>query len=169
MARRPLQLGECWETGTVVDVNASEVTVYLQYICSAPPSSGGGGGGPPPATISGHVTGFAKEFFDPAALGSDEIARAVGYPTSADEFSGIPDPGTGNVVFEDGGNTYRPKSSGASSRCLGRGLQSMTNDFALKQMGVRTSIRSGLDLVDQDIELTIPLNQEINFQCPMRH
>ena len=162
--------GECWETGTVVDVNASEVTVYLQYICSAPPSSGGGGGGPPPATISGHVTGFAKEFFDPAALGSDEIALAVVYPTSADEFSGIPDPGTGNVVFEDGGQYFIAQSRvGRLAVVALAGVYNlMTNDFALKQMGVRRNVHRefGLDLVDQDIELTIPLNQEIEFSMP---
>ena len=162
--------GECWETGTVVDVNASEVTVYLQYICSAPPSSGGGGGGPPPATISGHVTGFAKEFFDPAALGSDEIALAVVYPTSADEFSGIPDPGTANVVFEDGGQYFIAQSRvGRLAVVALAGVYNlMTNDFALKQMGVRRNVHPefGVDLVDQDIELTIPLNQDIEFSMP---
>ena len=71
--------GECWETGTVVDVNASEVTVYLQYICSAPPSSGGGGGGPPPQRFR-VMSPDLQRVFDPAALGSDEIALAVVYP-----------------------------------------------------------------------------------------
>jgi len=162
--------GECWENATVVDVNASEVTVYLQYICSSPPSSGGGGGGIPPATISGHVTGFAKEFFDPAALGTNEIALAVVITTAADEFSGTPDPGTANVVFEDGGLYFI-----ASSR-VGRlavvalaGVYNLeTNDFDLKQMGVRRNVHPefGVDLVDQDIELTIPLNQTIDFSLP---
>ena len=162
--------GECWENATVVDVNASEVTVYLQYICSVPPSSGGGGAGIPPATIAGRVTGFAKEFFDPAALAADEIALAVVLTTSADEFSGIPNPGTANIVFEEGGAYFI-----ASSR-VGRlavvalaGVYNLnTNDFDLKQMGVRRNVHPefGLDLVDQDIELTIALDQTIDFSMP---
>ena len=68
------------------------------------------------------------------------------------------------------GNTLSPKvASGASGVVALAGVYNlMTNDFALKQMGVRRNVHPefGLDLVDQDIELTIPLNQEIEFSMP---
>ena len=78
-----------YETSSLVDVNAQEATFLLQ-----PLRGGGGGGGgtppppPPPAQVRGRVFGFAKEFFDPAALAPNEIALAIVVTSARDEFGG---------------------------------------------------------------------------------
>jgi hypothetical protein len=160
-----------YETSSLIDVNATEVTLYLFPIAGG----GGGGGGtppppPPPARLRGRVFGFAKEFFDPAALGPDEIALAVVVTTARDEFSGTPDPGGDNVVFEEGGEFFianaRPGRLGLVA--LAGIFNLTTSEFRLKQMGVRRGVFSerGVTRIDQDIELTIPLDQDIQLSLP---
>ncbi len=160
-----------YETSTLVDVNASEVTLYL-----FPIGGGGGGGGgtpppqPPPAQLRGRVFGFAKEFFDPAALGPDELALAVVVTTARDEFAGTPDPGADNNVFEEGGEFFlanaRPGRLGLVA--LAGIFNLTTSEFRLRQMGVRREVFSerGVVKIDQDIELTIPLDQNIELSLP---
>lgn len=164
-------VGDGWEYATLVDVNASEITVYLQPTSLA----GNPGGGqlpppPPPATIRGRVTGFAKEFFDPAALGPDEIALAVVVTTAADEFSGTPNPGGENVVFQEGGEYFIANARpGRVALVALAGIFNLeTTEFRLRQMGVRRSVypEFGVNLQDHDIELTISLDQEIDLSLP---
>jgi hypothetical protein len=163
--------GDGHEYSTLVDVNASEITLYLMNL-----GGGGGGGGgqppppPPPAQIRGRVFGFAKEFFDPAALGPDELALCVVVTTARDEFSGTPNPGGDNVVFEEGGEFFI-----ANSRPGRLGLVALagifnltTQEFRFRQMGVRREVfpQFGVTLVDQDIELSIPLDRTIDLSLP---
>lgn len=163
--------GEGWEYATLVDVNASEITVYLQPTTLA----GNPGGGsppplPPPATIRGRVTGFAKEFFDPAALTPQEMAIAVVVTTARDEFSGTPDPGGENVVFQEGGEYFIANARpGRVALVALAGIYNLsTSEFRLRQMGVRRNVypQLGVNLLEQDIELNIPLDQSVELSLP---
>lgn len=164
-------VGDGYEYATLVDVNAAEITLYLQPL-TAPPSSGNGQPPPtpPPAQIRGRVTGFAKELFDPAALGPDEIALAVVSTTARDEFSGTPDPGADNIVFEEGGQFFISNSRvGRLGLVALAGIFNLTTgEFNMKQMGVRREVYPdfGVELLDQDIDLNITLDKEIDFSLP---
>ncbi len=164
-------VGDGYEHSTLVDVNASEVTLYLMPIGGGgPPGQGTPPPPPPPAQIRGRVFGFAKEFFDPAALGPDEIALCIVVTTSRDEFAGTPNPGGDNVVFEEGGEFFI-----ANSRPGRLGLVALagifnltTQEFRFRQMGVRREVfpQFGVTLIDQDIELSIPLDRDIDLSMP---
>jgi hypothetical protein len=162
--------GEGYEYASLVDVNAAEVTVYLQPLNLAPPSSGQPPPGPPPATIRGRVFGFAKEFFDPAALGPDEIALAIVTTTARDEFSGIPDPGGDNVVYVEGGEYFIANSRpGRLAIVALAGIFNLTTtEFRMRQMGVRRNLypQYGTNLEDQDITLSIPLDVDVDVSLP---
>ncbi|MDP2342579.1 MAG: IPT/TIG domain-containing protein [Deltaproteobacteria bacterium] len=164
-------VGDGYEHSTLVDVNASEVTLYLFPIGGGgPPGNGTPPPPPPPAQIRGRVFGFAKEFFDPAALGPDEIALAIVVTTARDEFAGTPNPGGDNVVFEEGGEFFI-----ANSRPGRLGLVALagifnltTQEFRFRQMGVRREVfpQFGVTLIDQDIDLSIPLDRDIDLSMP---
>lgn len=160
-----------YETSTLVDVNASEITLYLTPIRGGgPPGNGTPPPPPPPAQLRGRVFGFAKEFFDPAALGPDEIALAVVVTTGRDEFSGTPNPGANNIVFEEGGEFFLANARpGRLALVAVAGIFNLTtSEFRLRQMGVRREVFSerGVTQIDQDIELTIPLDQNIQLSLP---
>ncbi len=160
-----------YETSTLVDVNASEVTLYLFPIGGGgPPGNGTPPPPPPPAQLRGRVFGFAKEFFDPAALGPDELAIAVVVTTARDEFAGTPNPGGDNVVFEEGGEFFLANTRpGRLALVALAGIFNLTtSEFRLRQMGVRREVFSerGVVRIDQDIELTIPLDQTIELSLP---
>ncbi|MCP4498436.1 MAG: hypothetical protein GY822_00515 [Deltaproteobacteria bacterium] len=164
-------VGDGYEYASLVDVNASEVTVFLQPLNLVPPTDGPPPPPePPPATMRGRVFGFAKEFFDPAALNPDEIALAVVVTTSRDEFSGTPDPGGDNVVFAEGGEYYIANSrTGQVAIVALAGIFNLdTAQLRIKQMGVLRGVfpQRGVDLIDQDIELNIPLDKEIDLSLP---
>jgi hypothetical protein len=162
--------GDGYEYASLIDVNASEVTLYLQPLSLAPPTPGPPPPPPPPATIRGRVFGFAKEFFDPAALGPDEIALAVVVTTARDEFSGTPNPGGQNIVFQEGGEYFIANSRpGRVALVALAGIFNLaTGEFRMRQMGVRRNVfpELGVDLIDQDITLTIPLDQEVDLSLP---
>jgi hypothetical protein len=164
-------VGDGYERSTLVDVNASEITLYLFPIGGGgPPGPGQPPPPPPPAQIRGRVFGFAKEFFDPAALGINEIALAIVVTTARDEFAGTPNPGGDNVVFEEGGEYFI-----ANSRPGRLGLVALagifnleTGEFRFRQMGVRREVfpQFGVTLIDQDIDLSIPLDRDIDLSMP---
>lgn len=164
--------GDGWEYATFVDIDAAEITLYLQPIAlaSPPPSSGQPPPIPPPATLRGRVTGFAKEFFDPAALGPDELALAIVVTTSEDEFSGTPDPGGQNVVFQEGGEYFIANArTGRAALVALAGIYNLdTGEFRMRQLGVRRNVfpERGVNLENQDIELNIPLDQTVELSMP---
>lgn len=172
--------GYGYSQATFVDVDATELSVFLYALIGSPPQPGQGPPPPPPATIRGRVFGFAKEFFDPAALDQSgcnsgppqkcEIAFAEVRTTSRDEFSGTPDAGGDNVVFEEGGEYFIANSRpGRLAVVALAGIYDINNDtFRLRQLGVRREVfpQFGVDLVDQDIELTIPLDEELPVSLP---
>jgi len=160
-----------YETSTLVDVNATEITLYLFPIAGGgPPGNGTPPPPPPPAQLRGRVFGFAKEFFDPAALGPDEIAIAIVVTTARDEFSDTPNPGGSNIVFEEGGEFFIANARpGRLALVALAGIFNLTtSEFRPRQMGVRREVFSerGVTKIDQDIELTIPLDQEIDLSLP---
>ena len=162
--------GTGYEYSTLPDVNASEITLYLMPLAGGPPGTGTPPPPPPPATIRGRVFGFAKEFFDPAALGPDEIALAIVNTTSRDEFSGGANGGGDNVVFEEGGEYFISSSRpGRLAVVALAGIFNLTTqEFRPRQLGVRREVfpQYGVNLVEQDIELTIPLDREVVFSLP---
>ena len=172
--------GECYGTVSFVDVNASELTAFVFPLCGGSGPPGPGAPLPPPATLRGRVFGFAKEFFDPAALDQRgcqtgppekcEIAFAEVRTTSRDEFGGTPAPGGANIVFEEGGEYFIANSRpGRLAVVALAGIFDVNNQtFRLRQMGVRREVfpQLGVDLIDQDIELTIDLDAEIDLSLP---
>jgi hypothetical protein len=174
--------GNCFSTVSFVDVDAAELTAFLFPLCGAPPQPGEGPPPPPPATIRGKVTGFAKEFFDPAALDQSgccegcvaptkcEIAFAEVVTTARDEFSGTPDPGGANVVIVEGGEYFIASSRPGRLAVIAlAGIVDVNNQtFRLRQLGVRREVEPafGVDLIDQDVELTIDLDAEIDLSLP---
>lgn len=173
-------VGDCYSTATFYDVNATEMTVFLFSLCSPPPSPGEPPPPPPPATIRGRVFGFAKEFFDPAALDQSGCASAAPAPceiafaevrtTTRDEFDGPIPAGGANIVFEEGGEYFIAQSRpGRLAVVALAGIYDLNNDtFRLRQLGIRREVftQFGVDLEDQDIELTIPLDEEIALSLP---
>jgi hypothetical protein len=158
-----------YETAVVPDVNAQEVTLYLISI------GGGEGEGegeppPPPSELRGRVFGFAKEFFDPAALGPNEIALAFVNVTAADEFSSSP--AQDGTVFEEGGEyelVVPPNRTGRMAIVATAGIFDLvTQEFRPRQMGLRREVflEFGTNLIDQDVELTIPLDRDIDVSLP---
>ncbi len=162
--------GDGYERSTLVDVNASEVTLYLMPIAGGGGGGGGGGEPPPPAQIRGRVFGFAKEFFDPAALGPDELAVAFVQTTTRDEFSSNPPAGGTPNVFEEGGEFHIANSRpGRLALVAIAGIFNLTTqEFRVRQLGVRREVfaERGVTLVDQDIELTIPLDRVVDVSMP---
>lgn len=172
--------GYGYSQATFIDVDAAELSVFLFPLIGSPPQPGSGPPPPPPATIRGRVFGFAKEFFDPAALDQSgcnsgpplpcEIAFAEVRTTARDEFSGNLPAGGDNVVFEEGGEYFIANSrTGRLALVALAGIFDINNDtFRLRQLGVRREVfpQWGVDLIDQDIELTIPLDEEIAVSLP---
>jgi hypothetical protein len=173
-------LGDCFSSATFVDVNATELTVFLFPLCAPPPQPGPPPPPPPPATIRGRVFGFAKEIFDPAVLDQSgcrdgppakcEIAFAEVNTTSRDEFSGTAPAGGNNIVFEEGGEYFIARSrTGRLAVVALAGIYDLNNDtFRLRQLGVRREVfpQRGVNLLDQDIELTIILDEELDLSLP---
>lgn len=173
-------VGDCFASATFVDVNATELTVFLTPLCPEPGPPGPGTPPPPLPTIRGRVFGFAKEFFDPAALdqsgcvdptlGPCEIAFAEVRTTSASEFAPAFPAGGDNIVFEEGGEYFIAQSrTGRLALVAVAGIFDINNQtFRLRQMGVRRELfpERGDNLEDQDIELTIPLDEEIDLSLP---
>lgn len=162
--------GDRYEYSTLVDVNAAEITLYLSNIGGEGEGEGQPPPQPPPAQIRGRVFGFAKEFFDPAALGPDELALCVVVTTARDEFAGTPNPGGANVVFEEGGEFFIAQSRpGRLGLVALAGIFNLTTqEFRFRQMGVRREVfpTFGVTLTDQDIELSIPLDRDIDLSLP---
>ncbi|MFZ9887904.1 MAG: IPT/TIG domain-containing protein [Myxococcota bacterium] len=158
-----------WEYASLVDVNASEITLYLQPLATAPPSDGPPPPPPPPPPPGrGRVFGVAKEFFDPAALGPDELALAFVGATARDEFSR---PGSSQgVVFNEGGEYFIQQSRpGRLALVALAGIYNTTTDeFRPRQMGVRRPVylEMGDNAEEQDIELTIPLDEDVELSLP---
>jgi hypothetical protein len=163
-------VGDGYERSTLVDVDATEVTLYLMPIAGGGGGGGGGGEPPPPAEIRGRVFGFAKEFFDPAALGPDEVAVAFVQTTTRDEFSSNPPAGGTPNVFEEGGEFYIANSRpGRLALVAIAGIFNLTTqEFRVRQLGVRREVfaQRGVTLLDQDIELTIPLDRVVDVSMP---
>jgi hypothetical protein len=163
-------LGDGFSSASWIDVNAAELTVFLIPLAGGPPSTGTPPPAPPPATIRGRVYGFAKELFDPAALGEDEIALAVVVTTARDEFSGTPNPGGENIVFEEGGEFFIANSRpGRLALVALAGIYNLeTTEFRLKQLGVRREVFPiyGVNRIDHDIELSITLDAEVDLSLP---
>ncbi len=170
-----------YERETFVDLNAAELTVYLSPTVFSSGGGGGGGGGgapvaPPPATISGHVTGFEKRFFDPAELERDEngnvIEIAVAYVdvTAPSVEGGLVPRAQSQAVLEDGGRFVIPSSRvGRVGLVAVAGLFNIERQvFTPKQMGIRRRVFPdfGVNLEDQDIELTWTLEQEVEVSLP---
>lgn len=174
-------VGNCFSSSTFVDVNATELTVFLLSLCPPDPEDGPPPPpGPPLPTMRGRVFGFAKEFFDPAALDQSgcqdaapapcEIAFAEVKTTEASEFSRVIPPGGNNIVFEEGGEYFIAQSrTGRLAIVAVAGIFDVNNrTYRLMQMGVRREVFAelGENLEDQDIELTIPLDEEIDLSLP---
>jgi hypothetical protein len=163
-------MGDGYEYATLVDVDASEITVYLQPLNLVAGPPGPGPQPPPPATIRGRVFGFAKELFDPAALAPNEIALAIVTTTARDEFSNVPNAGGENVVFQEGGEYFIANSRpGRLALVALAGIFNLdTGSFRFRQMGVRRSVYPafGVNLEDQDIELTVPLDETVQVSLP---
>ncbi|HEY4221413.1 MAG TPA: IPT/TIG domain-containing protein, partial [Myxococcota bacterium] len=171
----------CFGSMTFADVDAAQITAALLPLCG---EGEGEGEAPPPAVVTGKVFGFAKEFFDPAALDQSgcppdghapakcEIAVAQVQTTTASPFGGNPPLLADSVqqVFEEGGS-YKLDGARVSNLALIAiaGIFDTNNgSFRFRQLGVRRQVfpQPGVTLDNQDIDLTIALDTSIDISIP---
>jgi len=162
-------------------INAADITVFM--IPSFPPRCGTpsppqppppGPPLPPPPIIRGKVTGFAKELFDPANLGANEIAAAFVYHTWPSPFSGPPgqwEPAPSQTVFVEGGRYEIPFAwrTGPMAIIAIAGIYNTeTAEFRVTQLGFNRGLTADLGGVyeDRDIVLSIPLTKRLTVQFP---
>ena len=180
MGAQTVSLAHCNYTYTTfAGINASDITVWafpVQQRCGPPPPSGNPPPGqprPPQPIIRGKVTGFAKELFDPASLGADEVAAAFVYHTWGD-LGGPPggwSPAPSQVVFVEGGSYEIPQAwrTGPMAVIAIAGIYNTTNsEFRALQLGLYRGLIADLGGVyeDRDINLTIPLTKRLTVQFP---
>lgn len=94
----------CLRAVSVVEVEASDITLWMA--CPPPPDTpGGGGAGQPPSQpsrLAGRVRGFSKSLFDPAVLGPGERAMAQLYLTQRTVDGGRPWLGGADRIWSEG-------------------------------------------------------------------
>lgn len=159
-----------YETASLIDVDAQEVTFRLRPLAGGGGGGGGGGEFPPPAVVRGRVFGFAKEFFDPAALNADEIALAIVQTTESRMFAPADEPRPSTTVFEEGGEyALTGTRTGRLAMVAIAGIFNLTTqEFRPRQLGFRREVfpSPGVTLIDQDIELTVDLDNTIQLSMP---
>lgn len=171
-----------FEFVTVGGVNAADITLWLNAIfpprCGPPPNPGSPPPGtplPPPPVISGKVTGFSKELFDPANLGPDEVAAAFVFHTWPGPFGpGPPNNWTmaaSQFVFVEGGQYEIPAAwrTGPMAVLAMAGIYNTnTQAFRVAQLGFNRGLvadRGGV-YRNRDIVLSIPLTKRLTVQFP---
>ena len=126
--------------------------------------------------------GFAKEFFDPAALDESgcvsgppakcELAFAQIQTTTRDEFSGNPplEADSVNIVFHEGEAFFLDGTrTGRLALVAVAGIfDNNSGSFRPRQMGIRRRVfpQHGVTLDNQDIELTIDLDEDVDVSLP---
>ncbi|MEW5851150.1 MAG: IPT/TIG domain-containing protein [Myxococcota bacterium] len=166
---------------TLGGVNASDITVYMFPMM--PPRCGTPSPPsppppppplPPPPVISGKVTGFAKELFDPANLGPNEVAAAFVTHTWPSPFSYPPaqwQMASSQIVFVEGGQYVIPAAwrTGPMAIIGIAGIYNVeTGEFFATQIGFNRGLIADLGGVyeNRDVELTIPLTKRLTIQFP---
>ena len=169
-----------FEYVTLGGVNARDITIWLfptAQRCGPPPPPPQGGGGnplPPPPRISGRVSGFSKELFDPANLGPNEVAAAFVFHTWPSPFSGPPgnwQMAPSQTVFVDGGEYVIPAAwrTGPMAILAMAGIYNLdTFEFRAAQLGFNRGLVADLGGVyeHRDIVLSIPLTKRLTVQFP---
>ena len=154
---------------TLVQVNAKEITVFVNPT-SFSSSSGSPPPLPPPPSISGSVSGFAKELFDPAALGPDESALAIVETSVRTVFNSPQAPTATQYVVANGGLYTIPASRpGRLAIVAVAGIFNASDgSFRPRQIGFHRGVSAayGDQLTDVDIELTVPLNSSLDVTLP---
>jgi hypothetical protein len=166
---------------TLAGVNAADVTVYMMPMfpprCgppSPPPDPTPSPPLPPPPVIRGVVTGFSKELFDPANLGTSEIAAAFVTHTWPSPFSYPPydwQMAPSQTVFVEGGEYVIPLAwrTGPMAVVAIAGIYNIeTSEFRAAQVGFNRGLIADLGGVyeHRDVELTIPLTKRLTIQFP---
>ncbi|MBN2357865.1 MAG: IPT/TIG domain-containing protein [Deltaproteobacteria bacterium] len=158
-----------FQSMTMVEVNAAQISLFM-IPTTMTPSSGQPPPLPPAPVISGRVFGFAKELFDPAALGPDESPLAVVDTTMRSIFSSAAYPEASQYVVSEGGEYEIPAARpGRLAVVAVAGIYNVTSgDFRLRQIGFHRGVTAayGDVLEDIDVELTIPFNTDLTVTLP---
>jgi len=158
-----------YESISLVEVNASEITLFM-YPTTMTPSSGQPPPMPPPPIISGRLFGFAKELFDPAAMGPNESALAIVETSVRSIFSSSQPPSQSQYVVSEGGFYTIPAARvGRLAVVAVAGIfNSVSQEFRPRQIGFHRGVTAawGDVLEGIDVELTIPLNTELSIFLP---
>jgi len=158
-----------YESISLIEVNASEITVFM-YPTTMTPSSGQPPPMPPPPVISGRVYGFAKELFDPAALAPGQSAMAIVETTVRSIFSSAQAPSQSQYVVAEGGFYTIPAARrGRLAVVAVAGIyDSYSQEFRPRQIGFHRGVTAGYGdvLEGVDVELSIPLNAELAVYFP---
>lgn len=162
-------------TSSFVDFDARAVTIFLMPIPDPQPGAGGGRPERLAAEINGQLIFYSEVEFGPGPWRivpdpvGDEVKVSYVFTTKANVWSSDVDPGDGGIVTEDDaaerGFAYdiiaRP---GGYAVWAIAGLQNtQTQSFVPYAMGVTRNVIAapGDTLDDVDIEMTIPLDQQI--------
>lgn len=163
-------------SSSFVDFDARAVTIFLMPIPDPQPGAGGGRPERLASEIDGQLIFYSEVEFGPGPwrivpdpVGPDEVKVSYVFTTKANVWSSDVDPGDGGIVTEDDaaerGFAYdivaRP---GGYAVWAIAGLQdTSTQTFVPYAMGVTRNVIAGPgDIVeDVDIEMTIPLDQQI--------
>jgi len=158
-----------FQSMTLVEVNAAQISLFM-VPTTMTPSSGQPPPLPPSPVISGRVFGFAKELFDPAALGPDESPLAIVDTTMRSIFSSSYPPEASQYVVAEGGEYTIPAArAGRLAVVAVAGIFNLTtSEFRLRQIGFHRGITAqyGDVLEDVDVELTIPFNIDLEVTLP---
>lgn len=161
--------GAGYESITLVQVDASEVSLFVNPT-SFSAASGSAPPLPPPPSISGQLYGFAKELFDPAALGPGESALAIVQTTVRTVFNSPMAPVQSQYVAANGDRYTIPMARpGRLAVVAVAGIyDSNSGSFRPRQIGFHRGVSAAYgDVLDNiDIELTVPLNSSLDITLP---
>jgi hypothetical protein len=168
---------EGYETATVTNVNAENLTVFISRTGGGDGSPGNPPPGPPRSQIAGRVTGFKA----PRPLAANEKLEARVFVAVSSLFSGPPLGGTPSrngekwQVLTDGGEYLVLTNAGLHATYAVLGIANATAaSFTPFLMGVKRGITTSPDnpsvnqdiILDMHLDLTVPVTVDSPLMFP---
>ena len=166
-----------YESATVTNVNAENLTVFIARTSGGEGSPGNPPPGPPRSQIAGRVTGFKA----PRVLASNEKLEARVFVATSSLFSGPPLGGTPSragekwQVVADGGEYLVLTNAGLHATYAVLGIvNTVAASFTPFVMGVRRGITTSPDnpavnqdiILDMHLDLTVPVTVDSPLSFP---
>lgn len=151
-------VAEGYSSASLQRVNAENVTLFLS---PPPPPPEGMPPAGPSHTFVGNVTGLDKL----AEPGPTQFQMAIVVTTQVDPFTENPDPGGGNVLYDDGPYTLRSRVGDMAVVAYGGLFDNNTQEFTPLYMGIeRYQTAADQQTTTVDIDLNIPLDHVLRFK-----